>query len=151
MAGAIPVSPHDPTQMPVQLAELIGQLQHVIDLFEIQIGRNVYDPLVIDLSKGTSQTIYLPAEAHQLETVQVSGDTAATVKLYRIDQYSGPSGKLIGQVFMPANSVAPPLAINCPVPPTQCQLLITTSAAVVNGACVVTLARSRNGGFPYAG
>ena len=147
---AVPVSPHDPTQMPVELAEMIGQLQHIIDLQEALIGRNVYDPLVIDLHIATSQIFNLPAEAHQIETVQVSSDTAVTVKVYRVDQYSGPSGKLIGQVYIPAASAAPPLQLNCPIPPTQCQLLITTSAAVTTGACVVTLARSRSGGFPYA-
>ncbi len=145
------VSLHDPARIVEELAELIGQMQHFIDLQEALIGRNPYDPLVVDLSKGTSQTIYLPAEAHQLELVQVSGDTAATIKLFRLDERSGLSGKLIGQVYMPANSVAPPLALNCPIPPEACQLIITTSAPVVNGACVITLCRTRPGGYPYAG
>lgn len=136
--------------VPVQLAELIGQLQHLIDLAEAQTGRNVYDPLVVDLHTATSQTINLPAEAHQIETVQVSSDTACIVKLYRVDQVSGPAGKLIGQLYIPAGGAAP-LDLNCPIPPTSCQLLVTTSAAVANGAAVVTLARTRTGGYPYAG
>ena len=145
------VSAHDPTRMPEELAELIGQMQHLIELLEAQVGRSPYDPIVIDLSVAASQTINLPAEAHQLELAQLSGDTAVTVQFFRLDQQSGPNGKLIGQVFLPANSAAPPLALNCPIPPTSCQLKVVTSAAVTKGACVVTLARTRPGGFPYAG
>lgn len=135
-----------------QMAELIGQIQHLIELEEALIGRNPYTPLVVDLSKGTSQTVNLPAEGHQIETLQVSGDTGVTVKIFL--QHQGvlsSGGQLIGQVYMPANSVAPPLVLNCAVPPTGATLLITTSGAVVNGSCVVTLARTRPGGYPYAG
>lgn len=134
-----------------QLAELIGQTQHLIELNEALIGRNPYDPLVVDLSKGTSQTVFLPAEACQIEQIQVSGDTAATIKFFRVTEASGPTGKLIGQVYLPANNVAPPLQLNCPVPPEGCSLIVSTSGAIVNGSCVVTLARTRPGGYPYAG
>lgn len=145
------VSAHDPTRIAEELAELIGQMQHLIELQEALIGRNPYDPLIVDLSKGVSQTIYLPAEAHQLELAQVSGDTACTIKFLRVSERSGPAGQLIGQVYMSATSVAPPLQLNCPIPPEGCQLIITTSAPVVNGACVITLCRTRPGGYPYAG
>lgn len=134
-----------------QLAELIGQTQHLIELQEALIGRNPYMPLIVDLSKGTSQEIYLPAEAHQIETIQVSGDTAATIRFFLVTDAAGPAGKVIGQIYMPAQSVAPPLVINCPVPPEACQLIIATSAAITNGSCTITLARTRPGGYPYAG
>ena len=148
--AVIPASAHDPAQIATELAALVGQVQHLIDLAELSVGRNVYDPLVVDLSAGTSQTIFLPSEAHQIETVQVSSDTAATIQLYRIDQYSGTSGKLIGQIYTIAGATGVPLQLNCPIPPTSCQLKIVTSVAIAHGAAVVVLARSRSGGFPYA-
>lgn len=135
-----------------QGAEIIGQLQRMIDLLDASSGRNPYTPIVVDLSKGQSQTIDLPAEAHQIEAMQVSGDTAATVKVFL--QHSGilqAAGQLIGQVYSPASSVAPPLILNCPVPPLRAALTITTSVAMTNGALVITLARVRPGGYPYAG
>lgn len=147
-------SPFNLFRLSEQMAELIGQTQHLIDLQETMIGRNVYTPLVVDLHVGTSQVINLPVESHQIELAQVSGDTAVTTKFFLVDGAGerGPSGVLIAQIYMPINQPCPPLAINCPVRPgPNNQLIITTSAAVANGSCVITLARTRPGGFPYAG
>ena len=142
-------TPHTP--LTIQLAEIIGQLQHLIDLSESACGRNIYDPLVIDLSAGTSQTVALPSESHTVETVTLSSDTAATVKLYRVEPRSYPVGTLIGQVYVPAGASGVAVRLNCPVRPVAASLKITTSATVTNGACVVTLRRERPGGYPDVG
>lgn len=137
-----------------QLAELIGQTQHLIELQEALVGRNPYAPIVVNLAAGTSQTVNLPAEGHQIEMAQVSGDTASTIKFFLLDGAGerGTGGTLIAQVYLPAQNVAPPLSINCPVRPgNNNQLLITTSGSIVNGSCTITLARTRPGGYPYAG
>lgn len=148
-------APMDMHRVSEQLAELIGQTQHLIELQEALIGRNPYPPIVVDLSKGTSQTINLPAEACQIEQIQVSGDTASTTKFFLVSDVYGPTGRLIGQIYMPANAPVPALALNCPVAPGGNQgsntLIITTSAAIVNGSCVITLSRTRPGGYPYVG
>ena len=142
-------TPHTP--LTIQLAEIIGQLQHLIDLSESASGRNIYDPLIVDLSGGTSQTFALPAESHTVETVTLSSDTAATVRLYRVDQRSGPAGTLIGQATLPAAGPGITLRLNCPIPPSAASLKVTTSVAVTNGACVVTLARLSSGRYPDVG
>lgn len=148
-------APMDLHRVSEQLAELIGQTQHLIELQEALVGRNPYAPIVVDLHVGTSQIVNLPAEACQIEQVQVSGDTAVTTKFFLVSDISGPAGKLIGQIYMPANAPVPALALNCPVTPGgnpgSNTLIITTSAAIANGSCVITLARTRPGGYPYAG
>lgn len=141
-------------RLPEMLAELVGLTQHLVDLNEALIGRNPYTPIVVDLHVGTSQTINLPVEAHQLELAQVSGDTAVTTKMFLLDGAGeqGTAGRLIAQIYMPINQPCPPLALNCPVRPgNNNQLIITTSAPVANGSCVITLSRTRPGGYPYAG
>ena len=142
-------TPHIP--LTIQLAEIIGQLQHLIDLSEAASGRNIYDPLVVDLSVALSQTVPLPSESHTLVGVTLSSDTAATVQLYRIDPYAGPSGKLIGQAYLPAAAVAVYVRLDCPVSPTAASLKVVTSAAIVHGAAVVTLAQLRSGRYPNVG
>lgn len=142
-------TPH--TLLTIQLAEIIGQLQHLIDLSEAASGRNIYDPLVIDLSVALSQTVPLPSESHTIVGVTLSSDTAATIKLFLVEPRSYPVGTLIGQVYIPAGASGVAVRLNCPVRPVAAWLKITTSAAVVNGACVVTLRRERPGGYPDVG
>lgn len=147
------VSVHDPSRIAEGIAELVGQTQHLIELQEALIGRNVYDPIIVDLSTATSQTFTLPPEAHQLELVTISSDTAATVKLFRQGpDLFGSAGKLIGQVYVAANQPASTVALNAPVPPSNANnLIVTTSVAIAHGALVIVLARTRPGGYPYAG
>lgn len=148
-------SVHDPlgVHLPMQLAEQIGQLQHIIELLEATAGPNHYDPIPVDLAGLTAATVNLPAEACELVQATISTSVAATFKLYRVagnaGDLNGPAGKLVGQVYIPAGGNAP-LPLDCPIPPGGCQLIITASAAVTIGAVTLVLRRVRSGGYPYA-
>lgn len=133
-----------------QLAEIIGQLQHVLDLADQRIGRPRYLPLIVALDGLTATTEMLPAEAHTLAAVQVSTDTAAILTLTLNDPHAPGGARQIARVVCPVGVTAP-IPLDVAVPPSGCTLGIAASAAPAHASLHILLQPQLPGGYPYAG
>lgn len=159
MAGHAEMSTSDPMglHIGVQLAEMIGQLQRVIDLLEIAADPTPYDPIVIDLTTNgggnTPWIVNLPAEAHQLAYIHLTTETTTTFKLYLIGpDANGPAGKLIGWFRVDAASaMGSGIALGVKVPAGGYQLQLVSSATIAGaGGAFIRLGRASQGGYPHA-
>lgn len=135
-----------------QLAEIIGQLQHVLDLAGTvpQVGRPSYPPQVVTLDALTTVDLLLPAGPLCIDALQVSSDTAFTLTAALLDK-TRPGGSLVvARVVVPVG-VAPVLPLFVDVPPAPCVLRFTASVAPAACALHVLLRPTLPGGYPYVG
>lgn len=138
-----------------QLAELIGQVQSLLDLARFSVGRPPYPPTVATLDTLTAATVTLPAEAHTIEAVQLSTDTATVCTVTLNDPHAPGGGRVIARIVAPVGVTAP-IPVNCAVPPIRNSnnggtLSLTLAPAPAHGSLHVLLTPQAPGGYPYAG
>lgn len=151
-AIAVPESHHVTPEAKAneQLAEMIGQLQHMVDLLEIAFGRPKFPPLVETMDGQTTVTDYLPDMAHTIASIQVSTDTACTITATLLNRYAPGGKQVIARVVCPIG-VTPSLPLDVPVPPADCQIQLTASASPTHCSVILQLQPQIPGGYPYAG
>lgn len=151
-AGHVPPSEHltHGARENQQLAEIIGQLQHVIDLIALLGGHPHYLPLIATLDGATADTLYLPSAAHTLAGVQVSTDTATILSLSLLDPHQPGGSVQVARIIAPVG-VSGWVPLEVSVPPSSCQLALAASVAPAHASVHVLLRPQIPGGYPYAG
>lgn len=134
-----------------QLAEIIGQLQHLIQLAEYAIGRPALPPVTFSLaSPGASVTVDPPMAPCTLVAALISMDGANALGVtVSILAPSLPGGsRVIGSGKLNENA-ALPLALDAYVPPDCSGIVITPSNTAANWAGTLTFRPVIPGGYPY--
>lgn len=138
-----------------QLAEIIGQLQHLITLAEYAVGRPALalPPVPFSIASGvTSETIDPPIAPCTLVAALLGMDGANSLSVtISILSPSLPGGsKIIGQGRLNENASLS-LTLNAFIPPDCTGIVITPQSGAANWAGTLTFRPVIPGGYPYVG
>lgn len=134
-----------------QLAALIGQLQHLIDLMECRFGRPRYLPVVMDVSGRVTNVFNPPSGVMRLDSVVLSTDTPIPSFAIALSAPSFPGGTYnVFQGSAPAG-IAPSLPLNVLLPPDCTGVVVNLSAGPTHGYFVFMFSSVIPGGYPYVG
>lgn len=133
-----------------QLAEIIGQLQHLITLADYYVGRPLYDPLAIDASNLTTITVSVPTGC-VLAMLGMSMTSGTNVSV-TVNAPSIPGGsKLVALYHSSSSGIMGPQPIEAYIPPDCTGVTIILGGAQTTAYFMLLFRPVIPGGYPYAG